>query len=57
LRDLHHGEAIYEITYIQKNSLPTLNGGLWGDFTAIFGYQNIYNFQFTFGTKIIVELY
>jgi hypothetical protein len=26
LHDLHHGEARDEITYIQKKSLPTLNG-------------------------------
>jgi hypothetical protein len=35
LLDLHHGEATNEVTYIQKMSLPTLNGGLWGDFTSI----------------------
>jgi len=36
LHDLHHGEATNEVTYIQKRSLPTLNGGLWGDFIMIY---------------------
>jgi hypothetical protein len=36
LHDLHHGKATYENIYIQKMSLPALNGGLWGDFSAIY---------------------
>jgi len=36
LRDLHHGKANNEIMYIQKMSLAASNGGLWGDFTAIY---------------------
>jgi hypothetical protein len=36
LHDLHHGEAIDEKTYIQKMSLPALNGGLWDDFITIY---------------------
>jgi hypothetical protein len=36
LDDLHHGEAIDEITYIQIMSLLALNGGLWNDFIAIY---------------------
>jgi hypothetical protein len=36
LHDLHHEETTHEITYIQIKSLPTLNGGLWGDFIAIY---------------------
>jgi hypothetical protein len=36
LHDLHHGEATNEVIYIQKRSLPTLNGGLWGDFIMIY---------------------
>jgi hypothetical protein len=36
LLDLHHGEATNEVIYIQKMSLPTSNGGLWGDFITIY---------------------
>jgi len=36
LHDSHHGETIDEVTYIQKMSLPVLNGGLWDDFIAIY---------------------
>jgi hypothetical protein len=36
LHDLNHRKAIDEITYIQKKSLHALNGGLWGDFIAIY---------------------
>jgi hypothetical protein len=36
LHDLHHGEPMDKITHIQKMSLPTLNGGLWGNFTSIY---------------------
>jgi hypothetical protein len=36
LHDLHNGKTINENTYIQKMSLPTLNGGLWGDFIVIY---------------------
>jgi hypothetical protein len=36
LHDLHHGETTTKATYIQKRSLPTLNGRLWGDFIMIY---------------------
>ncbi len=36
LHDLHHGEPMDEIIHIQKMSLPTLNGGLWGNFIPIY---------------------
>ncbi len=36
LHHLHHGKAMDEITYIQKMSLLALNGGLWGNFIAIY---------------------
>jgi DNA primase len=34
--DLHPGEAMDEIIYIEKMSLLTLNGGLWDDYTSIY---------------------
>jgi hypothetical protein len=36
LHDLHHGQVNNKIMYIQKMSLATSNGGLWGDFTTIY---------------------
>jgi hypothetical protein len=36
LHDLHHGDVMDEIIYIQKMSLLALNGGLWGNFTVIY---------------------
>jgi hypothetical protein len=56
LHDLHHGEPMDDIIHIQKMSLPTLNGGLWAISLQYTGYHNIYNAQFTFGTKIVIEL-
>jgi len=36
LHDLHHGNANDEETYILKMSISTIDGGLWGDFIAIY---------------------
>jgi len=36
LHDLHHGNGNDEKTYILKMSISTIDGGLWGDFIAIY---------------------
>jgi hypothetical protein len=36
LYDLHGGQANDEQTYIQKMLMSTFDGGLWGNFIAIF---------------------
>jgi hypothetical protein len=36
LYDLHCEEAMDEVIYIYKMSLPALNGGLLGDYTMIY---------------------
>jgi hypothetical protein len=36
LHDLHHGKANDEESYIQKTSFSTIDGGLWGDYIAIY---------------------
>jgi hypothetical protein len=36
LYDLHHGQVVNEQIYIQRMSILATNGGLWGDFTAMF---------------------
>jgi hypothetical protein len=38
--DLHHGQAIDEQSYIQKNVDIYNNGGLWGDYTLVFWISN-----------------
>jgi hypothetical protein len=36
LHDLHHGNVNDEETFIKKMSISVIDGGLWGDFTAIY---------------------
>jgi hypothetical protein len=36
LHDLHHGKANDEESYIQKLSVSTIDGGLWGDYITIY---------------------
>jgi hypothetical protein len=36
LHNLHHGQVNNKKTYIKKISLLVLDGGLWGDFIAIY---------------------
>jgi hypothetical protein len=36
LYDLHHGHAVDEQTYLLKMFKSTIDGGLWGDFIAMF---------------------
>jgi len=36
LYDLHHGQVVNEQIYIQRMSILATNGGLWGDFIAMF---------------------
>jgi hypothetical protein len=36
LHDLHLGNANDEEIYIKKMSISTIDGGLWGDFIAIY---------------------
>jgi hypothetical protein len=46
-----------EVIYIQKMSLLTLNGGLWGNFTAIYWILEYLQHLIHIWTKITIELW